>query len=218
MIKVDIKKPVYDRQFIIYDQNNDHMHNNICKQYVESKNTFILCDDSFGTYGLIDLDKLQKYPESFITVLCKYESEYYDNRMIILQCNEYAIEGIVRFYNTGKWEKECMKYASINNVIPIEYEKSKYREQYLFEFLGLPSYFTNEEIHKHNSQFCNVNRKTNKKKTNESYEEKIINDFYETVPKEYIDMIDDDMLELICENDFNARDVWNDYDFGDYIF
>lgn len=207
MIKVNDNKPSFDKY----------------KGCIVHDNIFIICDHNFGTYGYISMSQLLKYPESYITTHCNHELEYNSNRIIIIECNEDAIQAIVRFYCNGQWELEYLKDAYISNVIPKECSKMKYKELYILEFLQLPSCYTEKQINDYASKLGNKDKKKKKKFKPKSIEEKLVDDFYKNVPKEYINSIDDDMIDCIMEgavlenyisddNDDYYDDLDNHYD------
>ena len=196
----------------------------ICSTDVVPDNMFILCDSNLSTCGYIHVENLSIYPKSFITLLCNNELRKHNNRIIVIECNRDAIKAIVNFYDTNQWNKEYIKKAVINNVIPIEHTQMKYREQYLFEFLDLPSYFSNEEIDEYNRIVnntytrlgyitvstitdCDTKNTDHNKGTNSadcvSYEDNDI---------DFIDINDNEKWY-----NFDAREIWDDVDFGDYI-
>ena len=191
--------------------NTDKPFYNEYKNCIDSDDTFVLCDDNFSTYGYISNEMLSKYPNSFVTTICNYELEHENNRIIVIKCNEEAIQAIVNFYYTDMWDMRYVQKINISDIIPEKYEKMKYKEQYIFGFLGLPSCYTDQEIHKYNSQLGNLNKKKKKKKVKEmSPKDKIISDFFEDVPEEYIDLIDDDIINQII-----GDRIPNEYHYSD---
>ena len=184
---------------------------------LEEKNIFVLCNVGMDTYGYLDIDQLMEYPDSYITQLCNFELEHNDNRMIVLNCDDNALQAIVRFYVNGTWDMEYLRSANIDGVVPENCKNMQYKEQYIIDFLGLPSCYSEEEIHRYNSKTVGYKKKkktnTQKNDKKRSLQERVVDSFLKDVPEEYLDLIDDEMISHIVENEVPNHDLSYDQEF-----
>lgn len=166
---------------------------------LERENMFVVCDNTHSTYGYITMNNLNKYPESYLTMMCKFELKQ-NNRIIVLDCNEAAIYAVVEFYETGKWNRLHVENMMFDNVITEQYSQCKYNTEFIFDFLQLPSCNNQEEVIRYYKALASKEcKRKHKNNSTGSMEDYFANQYMSNVPEEFIDDIDYDDLDAYVE-------------------